>query len=207
DLERDARAVRRAAPPLPLPLCRLPERGQGAAHRAGARAGHRDGAGPADRPLRPGAAPRGATQEAGHRRDPRLGCGPARARGQGPPRRSRSALRHFALPAEDPPGSRDHARRHGRAAGGEARVTMSSVLAWPERPDGTPVVQRIVGFVRLLRDNGFRVGLAETRDAVRLARSVDLSRPDPLRQGLRALLCGSPADWARYDELFEAWWL
>jgi len=29
---------------------------------------------------------------------------------------------------------------------------MSAVLAWPERPDGTPIVQRIVGFARLLRD-------------------------------------------------------
>jgi len=86
-------------------------------------------------------------------------------------------------------------------------VTMSAVLAWPERPDGTPVVRRVTGFVRLLRDNGFHVGLAETRDALRLARAIDLSQPDPLRQGLRALLCGSPADWARYDELFEAWWL
>ena len=84
---------------------------------------------------------------------------------------------------------------------------MSAVVALPERLDGVPVVRRIVGFVRLLRDNGFRLGLGETRDAARLARAIDLSRPDQLRQGLRALLCGSPADWARYDELFEAWWL
>jgi uncharacterized protein with von Willebrand factor type A (vWA) domain len=84
---------------------------------------------------------------------------------------------------------------------------VSAVLAWPERLDGVPIVRRIVGFVRLLRDNGFRLGLAETRDAARLARAVDLSRPEPLRQGLRALLCGSAADWARYDALFEAWWL
>ena len=52
DVERHAGAVRRPAPPLPLPLCRLPGRGQGAAHpdRPGAR--HRAGPGRPDRPLR-----------------------------------------------------------------------------------------------------------------------------------------------------------
>src|SRR5262249_61583906 len=44
-------------------------------------------------------------------------------------------------------------------------------------------------------------------DGARPARASDLSAPAALRCGLRALLCGSPADWARYDELFEAHWL
>ena len=105
---------------------------------------------------------------------------------------------HPALPAQDPPGSRRPCPptwpSGWRRSSGEP---MSAVLAWPERLDGTPVVRRIVGFVRLLRDNGFRArpgGDARRRCGSRA--TIDLSRPDPLRQGLRALLCGSPADWA-----------
>ena len=46
-LQRHARAVGRAAPALPLSLCRLSERGPGDAHPAGARAGHRGRRSPA----------------------------------------------------------------------------------------------------------------------------------------------------------------
>ena len=45
DQQRHARAVRRAAPALPLPLCRLSGRGQGDAHPDHAAAGDRGGAG------------------------------------------------------------------------------------------------------------------------------------------------------------------
>jgi uncharacterized protein len=84
---------------------------------------------------------------------------------------------------------------------------MSAILAWPERLDGAPILQRLVGFARLLRDNGFLVGLGEALDAARLLGSIDLSSEGELRQGLRALLCASPGDWAKYDELFDAYWL
>jgi len=84
---------------------------------------------------------------------------------------------------------------------------MNAVLAWPERLDGVPILKRLVGFLRLLRDNGFLVGLGEATDAARLLRTLDLSAPAELRQGLRALLCAAPGDWKKYDELFEAYWL
>ncbi len=70
-----------------------------------------------------------------------------------------------------------------------------------------PITRRLVGYLRLARDNGFVVGVREGLDALRLARAVDLSRPHQLRWGLRALLCSRKADWTRFDELFDAYWL
>ncbi len=72
---------------------------------------------------------------------------------------------------------------------------------------GTGLARRVTGFVRLLRDNGFPVGLGEAGDALRLLRATDLGRPHELRRGLRALLCCSKTDWERFDELFDVWWL
>jgi uncharacterized protein len=66
---------------------------------------------------------------------------------------------------------------------------------------------RLVGFVALLRRNGFAAGLAEAREALRLMASLDLARPGPLRAALKALLCGRPSEWRRFDELFDLHWL
>jgi uncharacterized protein len=75
------------------------------------------------------------------------------------------------------------------------------------RAPETPLTQRLVGFVRLLRDNGFALGLREAEDAVRAAEGAGLAHPEPLRWGLRALLCSCERDWRRFDELFDAYWL
>ncbi len=77
----------------------------------------------------------------------------------------------------------------------------------PAVDPGRRLAERTVGFVRLLRANGFAVGLGEARDALRLLRAIELGRPHELRQGLRALLCRSKTDWDRFEELFEVWWL
>ena len=71
----------------------------------------------------------------------------------------------------------------------------------------TPVTRRLVGFVRLLRDNGFALGLREAEDALRAAEAADVARPEPLRWALRAVLCSCERDWRRFDELYEAYWL
>ncbi len=85
---------------------------------------------------------------------------------------------------------------------------MSATLApVPTDFPAAPISRRLVGYLRLARDNGFAVGVREGLDALRLARAVDLSRPHQLRWGLRALLCSRKADWARFDELFDAYWL
>jgi uncharacterized protein with von Willebrand factor type A (vWA) domain len=81
---------------------------------------------------------------------------------------------------------------------------MAAPLAPP--PDA-PLTRRLVGFVRLLRDNDFALGLREAEDAVRAAEAAGFGEPEPLRRGLRALLCSCERDWRQFDELFDAYWL
>jgi uncharacterized protein len=81
---------------------------------------------------------------------------------------------------------------------------MAAPLAPP--PDA-PLTRRLVGFVRLLRDNDFALGLREAEDAVRAAEAMSVAEPEPLRRGLRALLCSCKRDWRQFDELFDAYWL
>lgn len=83
---------------------------------------------------------------------------------------------------------------------------MTGAAALPDRPGGGQAVRRITGFVRLLRDNGFPLGIREGLDALRFTQTSDLLDQDELRWGLRALLCASHADWRRFDEIFDAYW-
>ena len=68
------------------------------------------------------------------------------------------------------------------------------------------LTRRMIGFVRLLRDNGFPVGLREGADAARLAARAEVRNDRELRWGLRSLLCSCRTDWRRFDELFDAYW-
>lgn len=72
--------------------------------------------------------------------------------------------------------------------------------------DDGRLVRRVKGFVRLLRDNGFPLGLGEALDALRFAETADLADQGVLRRGLRALLCASRTDWRRFDQLFDGYW-
>ncbi len=72
-------------------------------------------------------------------------------------------------------------------------------------PFGAPI-RRLAGFVRTLRDNGFKVGLAETSDALAVLTSPTALRPDSLRPALRALFCATHSDWERFDDIFNAFW-
>jgi uncharacterized protein len=65
---------------------------------------------------------------------------------------------------------------------------------------------RLAGFAHTLRDNGFRVGLAETRDALQVLASPAAFRPTSLKPALRALFCATHSDWERFDEIFDAFW-
>lgn len=71
---------------------------------------------------------------------------------------------------------------------------------------GRQMARRIVGFVRVLRDNGFAVGLREAIDALRAADTADLGERDALRWAFRSLLCTSRSDWRRFDEIFDLYW-
>ena len=66
---------------------------------------------------------------------------------------------------------------------------------------------RVAGFARTLRANGFKVGLAETRDALVLARELGAARASNARPAFKALFCGRASDWQSFDEIFDAYWL
>ena len=66
--------------------------------------------------------------------------------------------------------------------------------------------RRLAGFARTLRDNGFRVGLAETGDALAVLASPIAVRPASLKPALRSLFCATHSDWQRFDEIFDAFW-
>jgi uncharacterized protein len=66
--------------------------------------------------------------------------------------------------------------------------------------------RRLAGFARTLRDNGFRIGIAETHDALQVLTSPAALRPSSLKPALRALFCATHSDWERFDEIFNAFW-
>ncbi len=71
---------------------------------------------------------------------------------------------------------------------------------------GSATRRRLAGFTRTLRDNGFRVGLAETRDALALLASPAGTQPHTLLPAMRALFCATHSDWERFDDIFNAYW-
>jgi len=71
---------------------------------------------------------------------------------------------------------------------------------------GLATRRRLAGFARTLRDNGFKVGLAETRDALAILISPAAAKPSSLKPALRALLCATHSDWEKFDKIFEAYW-
>jgi len=67
--------------------------------------------------------------------------------------------------------------------------------------------RRLAGFARTLRDNGFKVGLAETGDALAILAGLLATRPSTLKPAFRSLFCATHSDWERFDEIFDAYWL
>jgi uncharacterized protein with von Willebrand factor type A (vWA) domain len=70
-----------------------------------------------------------------------------------------------------------------------------------------PMREKLAGFARTLRDNGFKVGLAETRDALAVLASSAARSSAALRPALRALFCATHSDWERFEDIFDAFWL
>src|SRR5262245_9285559 len=71
---------------------------------------------------------------------------------------------------------------------------------------GQPTRRKLAGFARTLRENGFKVGLAETSDALAILTASLATRPSTLKPALRALFCATHSDWQRFDEIFDAYW-
>jgi uncharacterized protein len=71
---------------------------------------------------------------------------------------------------------------------------------------GGSAARRLVGFAHTLRDNGFRIGLTESGDALAVLTSAAALRPTSLKPALRALFCATHSDWEKFDEIFDAFW-
>jgi uncharacterized protein len=72
---------------------------------------------------------------------------------------------------------------------------------------GRRVASRLATFARILRDNGFSVGLGESADALKLIGAFTDGKSSSIRPALKALFCARRADWRKFDELFDAYWL
>jgi len=92
---------------------------------------------------------------------------------------------------------------HSRESG---NPSLGTPLRVAERGAGVGARRRLAGFARTLRDTGFRVGLAETSDALRILASPAAVQPASLKPALRALFCATHSDWERFDEIFDAFW-
>ncbi len=77
-----------------------------------------------------------------------------------------------------------------------------------QEPDtlGLAMRRQMTDFVGLLRNNGFKIGLAETQDALRLLTQQVAARPSSLKPAFRAVFCATHSDWERFDEIFDAFW-
>ena len=72
---------------------------------------------------------------------------------------------------------------------------------------GERILARLASFTATLRDNGFAVGPAETRDAARIVASPLAVRAEVMGGALRALFCSQADEWKKFDEIFAAYWL
>jgi uncharacterized protein with von Willebrand factor type A (vWA) domain len=82
-----------------------------------------------------------------------------------------------------------------------------TALAQSANAIGSRMRRRLAGFVHTLRDNGFAVGLSETRDTLAILSSPRATRLSSLQPALRSLFCATHSDWERFDEIFAAYWL
>ena len=88
---------------------------------------------------------------------------------------------------------------------------MSCCGASPDFEDLNEVSRLVSGklaaFLRTLRDGGFAVGFAESRDAARLMAAGYAARPGLLRSALKHLFSTRKSDWDKFDGIFDAFWL
>jgi uncharacterized protein with von Willebrand factor type A (vWA) domain len=91
---------------------------------------------------------------------------------------------------------------------GAGRPSLEGGLRPLSQDDGQPLGtrRRLAGFAHTLRDNGFKVGLAETHDALAVLASPAVLGGSSLRPAFRSLFCATHSDWERFDEIFDAFW-
>jgi uncharacterized protein len=92
---------------------------------------------------------------------------------------------------------------HSRESGNPA---LGPRFRGDERSKWFGARRRLAGFAHTLRENGFKVGLAETSDALVILTASLATQPSTLKPALRALFCATHSDWQRFDEIFDAYW-
>ena len=86
---------------------------------------------------------------------------------------------------------------------GGARLDLEPVKEY----GATPVHQRLLDFARALRSNQFVIGSGDVADAADALSSIDLMDREQAHWVLRSVFCSNVRDWARFDGVFEAFWL
>lgn len=82
---------------------------------------------------------------------------------------------------------------------------MSRITKFAGRDPGPAA--RMAGFTAHLRANGFRLGVEETRLALRALTHVEASRPDVARATLKSVCTGCKDEAAQFDALFDSFWM
>ncbi len=82
---------------------------------------------------------------------------------------------------------------------------MSRVTRFAARDPGPAA--RMAGFLAHLRENGVRLGVAETGLALEALASTDSFTPNDARMALRPICTGCKEEVARFDALFDAFWM
>ena len=99
-----------------------------------------------------------------------------------------------------------HSRASGNPVPARGVKSLGPRFRGDERSEAPGTRRRLAGFARTLRDNGFKVGLAETRDALAILTLPMATRPASLKPALRSLFCATHSDWERFDDIFDAFW-
>ncbi len=82
---------------------------------------------------------------------------------------------------------------------------MSRVTRFAGRDPGPAA--RVTGFIAHLRDNGLRLGVAEAETALAALTRITATSPDETRRALRAVCTGCKEEAARFDALFDSYWM
>ncbi|MYM55994.1 vWA domain-containing protein [Thalassovita mangrovi] len=82
---------------------------------------------------------------------------------------------------------------------------MSRVTKFAARDAGPAA--RMAGFMAHLRQNGLRLGVAETETALAALTQVNAADPDQARHALKAVCAGNAEEAEQFDDLFNAFWL
>ena len=82
---------------------------------------------------------------------------------------------------------------------------MSRVTLFAARDPGPAA--RMSGFLAHLRQNGLRLGVAETELALIALTHVNAALPNQTRRALKAVCTGCKDEADRFDDLFDSFWL